>query len=72
MLTKSVGSRATTATRAGCVQCGLGQNTPFSGCSSRDAAEDDPQPSTLQLNTDGLTANNKIKNSIKAFFITLH
>jgi len=42
MLTKSVVSRATTATRAGCVQRGLGQNTPFSGRGSRNAAEDDP------------------------------
>jgi len=42
MLTKSVIMRATTATRAGCVQRGMGQTTPFSRRGSRNAAEDDP------------------------------
>ena len=56
-LTKSVTSRATTAIRAGCVQRGLGHYTPFSGRSSTNAAEDDPRPNILQLNTEGLTAN---------------
>jgi len=55
MLTKSVTMRATTATRAGCVQRGMGQTTPFSGCGSRNAAEDDPRPNIIQLNTEGLT-----------------
>jgi len=35
----------------------VGQTTPFSGRGSRNAAEDDPRPNILQLNTDGLTAN---------------
>jgi len=56
-LTKPVGSRATTVTRAGCVQRGLGRNTPFSRRGSRNAAEDDPRPSIIQLNTEGLTEN---------------
>ena len=56
MLTKSVASRATTATRAGCVQRGMGRNTPFSMRGSRNPAEDDPRPSIL-LNTEGLTAS---------------
>jgi len=57
MLTKSVIMGATTATRAGCVQRGMGQTTPFSGRGSRNAAEDDPRPNKLQLNTEGLTEN---------------
>jgi len=47
----------TTATGAGCVQHGVGHKTPFSGRGSRNAAEDDPRPNILQLNTEGLTAN---------------
>jgi len=35
----------------------MGQNTPFLGCSSKNAVEDDSQPNILQLNTEGLTAN---------------
>jgi len=47
MLTKSVILRGTTAICDGCVQCGLGQNTPFSGHGSWNAAKDDPRPSIL-------------------------
>jgi len=76
MLTKSVSKRATNVTHAGCVQREMGQTTPFSGRGSRNAAEDDPRPNILQLNTEGLT-DNKIsviellayKN--KAFIIVL-
>jgi len=57
MLTKSVTMRATTATHAGCVQRVMGQTMPFSGRDSKNAAEDDPQPNILQLNTKGLTEN---------------
>ena len=57
MLTKSVIMRAMTATRTGCVQRGMGQTTPFSGRGSRNAAEDDPRPNVLQLNTEGITEN---------------
>jgi len=57
MLTKPVTLRATTVTRAGCVRCRLGRNTPFSRFGSRDAAEDDPKPNIPQLNTKGLTTN---------------
>jgi len=39
MSTKPVNMRATTATRAGCVRHCVGHKTPFSGPSSRDAAE---------------------------------
>jgi len=54
----------------------MGQTTPFLGRGSRNAAEDDPRPNILQLNTEGL-AENKIsvieqqayKN--KAFIIVL-
>ena len=55
--TKSVVSRATAATRAGCVQRGLGQNKTFSGRGSRNAAKDDPRPSIFQLNNEELTAS---------------
>jgi len=57
MLTKSVITRASTGTRAECAQRAMGQTTPFSGRSSRNAAEDDPQPNILQMNTEGLTEN---------------
>ena len=57
MLTKSVTMRAATATRVGCVQCGMGQITPFSGRGSRNAAEDGQRPNIIQLNTEGLTDN---------------
>jgi len=55
--TKPVTTRATTATRARCVERGLGRETPGARRSSRDAAEDDPRRGILQLNTEGLTAN---------------
>ena len=76
MLTKSVVSRATTATRAGCVQRGLGQKTRFSGRGSRNAVEDDPRPNILQLNTEGLTASKisvieQLAYKNKALIITL-
>ena len=57
MSTKPVTTRATTANHAGCVRRGVGHNTSFSGPGSRNAAEDDPRPNILQLNTEGLTAN---------------
>ena len=56
MSTKPVTTRATTATRAGCVQHGVGHKTPFSGRGNKNAA-DDPRPNILQLNTEGLTAS---------------
>ena len=55
MSTKPVTTRATTATRAGCVRHGVGHKTPFSGRGNKNAA-DDPRPNILQLNTEGLTA----------------
>ena len=74
MLTKSVTMRATTATRAGGVQRGMGQTTLFSGRRSRNATEDDPRPIKLQLNTEGLTENKisvieQLAYSNKAFAI---
>jgi len=57
ILTKSVTTRATTSTRAGCVQRRMGKTTLFSGRGSRNAAEDDPRPNILQLNTEGLNDN---------------
>ena len=57
MITQSVTTRATAAACAGCVQHGLGQNTTFSGRSSRNAAEDGPRPNIFQLNTEWLTAS---------------
>jgi len=56
MSTKPVNTRATTATRAGCVRHGVGRKTSFSGRDSRNAAED-PRPNILQLNTERLTAD---------------
>jgi len=54
----------------------MGQTTPFSGRGSRNAAEDDPQPNILQLNTDGLTENKisvieQLAYKNKAFIIVL-
>jgi len=46
--------RATTGTRTGCVRHGVGLKIHFSGRGSRNAAEDNPQPNILQLNTEGL------------------
>jgi len=50
--------------------------TPFTRHGSRDAAEDDPRPSILQLNTKGLTANKisvieQLAYKYKAFIIVL-
>ena len=56
LLTKSVNLRATAATRTGCVRHEVGHQTPFSGCGSKNAAED-LRPNLLQLNTEGLTAD---------------
>jgi len=75
MSTKSVNMRATTATHAGCVWHGVGQKTPFSGRSSRNAAED-PRPNILQLSTEGLTADKisvieQLAYKNKAFIIVL-
>jgi len=50
-------TRATTATRAGCARHGMSHKTNFSVCSSRNAAEGGPRTNTIQLNTEGLTAN---------------
>jgi len=76
MLTKSGTARATTATRAGCVRRGMGPKPPFSGRDSRNAAEDDPRPSTLQVNTEELTASKisvieQLAYKNKAFIIVL-
>jgi len=54
----------------------VGQTTPFSRRGSRNAAEDDPQPNILQLNTDGLTENaifviEQLAYKNKAFIIVL-
>ena len=54
----------------------VGQTTPFSGRGSRNAAEHDPRPNTLQLNTDGLTDNKisvieQLAFKNKAFIIVL-
>jgi len=75
MLTKSVNSRATAATCTGCVRHEVGHQTPFSGCSSRNAAED-LRPNILQLNTEGLTADRisvieQLAYKNKAFIIVL-
>jgi len=76
MLTKSVNLRATTATHTGCVWHGMGHQTPFSGRGSRNAAEDNPRPNILQLNTKGLTENKisvieQLAYKNKAFIIVL-
>ena len=76
MLTKSVTMRATTAICAGCIQRGMGQTTPFSRRGSINAAEDNPRPTILQLNTKGLTdnkicANEQLASKNKAFIIVL-
>jgi len=62
ILTKSVTTRATTATRAGCVQRGIGHK--------------DPRPNIIQLNTEGLTAKKisvieQLAYKSKAFIIVL-
>ena len=54
----------------------VGQTTPFSRRGSRNAAEDDPRPNILQLNTDGLTENaifviEQLAYKNKAFIIVL-
>jgi len=76
MSTKPVTTRATTATSAGCVRRLMVHITPFSGRGSRNAAEDDPRPSILQLNTRKLTANKicvieQLAYKNKAFIIVL-
>jgi len=53
MLTKPVDTRTTLLPTAGYVWCGLGRNVLFKVQHS--AAEDDPLPSILQLNIEGLT-----------------
>jgi len=75
MSTKPVNTRATTATRAGCVRHGVGHKTSFSGRDSRNAAED-PRPNILQLNTERLTADKisvieQLAYKNKAFIIVL-
>jgi len=75
MSTKPVNMRASTAIRPGCVQRGVGHKTPFSGCSSRNAAEH-PRPNILQLNTEGLTADKisaieQLAYKNKAFIVVL-
>jgi len=74
MPTEPVTTRATIATRAGCVRRGLGR--PFSRSCSVPAAEGDQRPSILQLNTEGLTANKirvveQLAYKNKAFIIVL-
>jgi len=54
---KSVTSRATTATRAGCVHRGLGHHRPYSGRGSRNTADDDRDPTYSSWHIEGLTAN---------------
>jgi len=54
----------------------MGQTTPFSGRGSRNAAEDDPRPNIIQLNTEGLTdnkisVNEQLAFKSKAFIIVL-
>ena len=75
MLTKSVNLRGTAATRTGCVRHGVGHQTPFSGCGSRNAVED-LRTNILQPNTEGLTADKisvieKLAYKNKAFIIVL-
>jgi len=60
----------------GCVWHGVGHKTSFSGRGSRNAAEDDPRPNILQLNTEGLNANKislieQLAYKNKAFIIVL-
>jgi len=57
MSTKPVNTRTATATRAGRVWRGMGHKTPLSSRGSKNAAEDDPRPNILQLNTKGFTEN---------------
>jgi len=54
----------------------MGHQTPFSGRGSRNAAEDNPRPNILQLNTKGLTENKisvieQLAYKNKAFIIVL-
>jgi len=54
----------------------VGHITPFSRRGSRNAAEDDPRPNTLQLNTEGPTENKisvieQLTYKNKAFIIVL-
>jgi len=55
---------------------GMGHDTPFSGRGNRNAAEDDPRPNILQLNTEGLIASKisvieQLVYRNKAFIIVL-
>jgi len=68
---KSVIARATTATRAGCVQCGMGHITPFSGRGSRNAAEDDPRPNIERLTENKISIIEQLAYKNKAFIIVL-
>jgi len=75
MSTNPVNTRANTATRAGRVRHGLGHKAPCSGRGSRTAA-DGPRPNTLQLNTEGLSADKisvieQLAYKNKAFIIIL-
>ena len=77
MSTKSVNTRASTATRTGCVRHGVGHKTPFSGRGSKNDAEDDARPNILQLKTEGLTATKisvieQLAYKNKAFIIVVH
>ena len=69
MSTKPITTGATTATPAGYVQLGVGRATPGTRRgSSTAAAKDDPRPSLLQLNMQGLE---QIAYKNKAFIIVL-
>jgi len=57
MLTKLVAMRPVSSIRTGFVRHGLAMKTHFSKHVSVPAAENDPRPSILQLNTEGLTVS---------------
>jgi len=76
MLTKSVVSRATTTTRAGCLQRGLGRERHDARCGNKNDAEVDPRLTKLHLNTEGLNAGKitvieQLAYKNKAFIIVL-
>jgi len=76
MSTKPVTTRATTATRTGCVQRGLDKETPGARHGNRNAAKDDTRPNILQLNIERLTTNKigiieQLAYKNKAFIIVL-
>jgi len=73
---KSVDTRTTTATRAGCARRGLGRNPHFSRRGGP-VAEDDLRLTILQLNTYGFTAFKisvfeQLAYKNKALVIVLH